>query len=74
MNVNSIFDAEAFTENLVNTMKKKGINQSDLAKKTGTFPGVISDYCRGKKLPSLWMFVLICKMLDASPNEMLKKE
>ncbi len=68
------YDSSAFGENLTDALKKKGVTQMKLAEMVGSYAGVISDYCRGKKLPSLWMFVLICKMLDMEPGEMLEKK
>ena len=72
--MNKTYDSSAFGENLTAALKKKGITQMQLAEMVGSYAGVMSDYCRGKKLPSLWMFVLICKMLDMEPGEMLEKK
>lgn len=42
-----------YSENLVRRMRKQGYNQALLAEKVGCSPSAISNYCRGKNVPTL---------------------
>lgn len=48
-----------------------GLTTSELARRVGVSPEMITQYCTTKKLPRLDTFVRICRALDVSADYML---
>lgn len=60
-----------FGERLSETLKAKGINQKDFAKKIGFAQQTVNGWCSGNHEPSLSVIVLICKELGESSDWLL---
>ena len=61
----------AFSEILREFMEEKGLNQVDVAKKSGFAQGQISAWLRGSRTPSYESLRRLCKSLEISPELML---
>lgn len=62
---------EEFRERLREEIKQSGITVSELARRVGVSPEMISQYYTTKKLPRLDTFMRICKALDVSADYLL---
>lgn len=60
-----------FAERLTKVLEDNKLSKADFAKEVGVSHQMISDYCGGKKDPSLEMFVIICKTLREDANFLL---
>lgn len=60
--------SKEFARRLIRIMNIRGINQYDLAKKTGYSQSSISNYISGKSIPSSYASHIIAKALDCSLN------
>ena len=59
------------SENIFSLLKEKGMSQKDFSKKTGIPQSTISDW-KGKKInPAADKILIISKVLDADPAEIL---
>lgn len=68
MNTNELFG------NIIKNMRnKQSLSQEELAKRTGLDRTYISLLERGKKNPSLFTILKICKALDILPSELMIK-
>ena len=52
-------------------LKNSGLTTSEIAKRIGVSPEMISQYCTTKKLPKLDTFAKICTELDLDANYIL---
>lgn len=59
------------SEKIYSLMKEKGISQMEFAKRTGISQSTISDWRRKGTNPSADKIMVICKVLDISPYELL---
>ena len=53
--------------------KEKNITQSELAEKLGVTDRSISNWENGKNMPDLSLFKPLCKELDITINELIKR-
>lgn len=60
-----------FKERLNEALKINNISQRELAKRIGYSQSVVNNYCTGKRVPSLDVLILICKVLDESADFLL---
>ena len=60
-----------FSEQLVNNMKKRGLNQSHLAERSGLSVSRISDYVNMRATPSVHAVINIAYALDTSIRELV---
>ena len=60
------------SERIYEYLEKKGITQSDFAKKTGISQSTISDWRRKGTNPSADKIMIICEVLGISPYELLQ--
>lgn len=60
------------SEKIFELMEAKGINQLELAQKTGIGQSTISDWKTKKTNPSANKIMIICKTLEVSPEELLE--
>ena len=60
-----------FSENLTCFMQQIGMQQSDLAEKSGLTQAAISQLLSGKREPSLETLLKICTALKTTPNDLL---
>lgn len=60
-----------FKDRLKIIRKQKKLTQSELADLINTTKGTVSNYENGVSSPSLEDFVVICKALNVSPDELL---
>lgn len=60
----NVLIAKRFGADLSLALRAKGYSQTDFSKIIDTCPGRISDYVRGKRLPSPEKMKLICEVLD----------
>jgi transcriptional regulator with XRE-family HTH domain len=65
---------DAFSENLAQIRKERGMSQLELAAKIGIAQPNISDYERGNVRPSLDIFVALLRTLNASADQLLGLE
>ena len=56
---------------LIEAIKNSGLSQTELAKELNVNQSMISDYLRGKKMPSIETFANLCKILDIDSNDIL---
>lgn len=62
-----------FSGNLSRIRKERGMTQTDLAEKVGTYKEVISFYETGKRTPSLYMIGLIGIALGVSYDDLIPR-
>lgn len=62
---------DVFATQLKKTLAEKGMQQSDLAKKTGFSSQTVSNYCTGKNFPGAEALVLISQTLNVSIDDLL---
>ncbi len=60
---------EQIKRNIVETLKNKGISQTELSKKIGVGQSTISHYVKGDICPSLETFANICNELKLEQEE-----
>ena len=60
-----------FSVRLKKALKNNNISQKELAEKIGMSSNIVSDYCLGKKMPSINVLVAICLALDESADYLL---
>ena len=60
------------SERIYEYLEKRGITQSEFAKKTGISQSTISDWRRKGTNPSADKIMIICEVLDISPYELLQ--
>ena len=65
-------DKKRFGTNLKEILLKRGIKQSTLAKQIGVCPNRVSDYTRGKNMPSLYNLIKITEILQVSLDYLLE--
>ena len=58
-------------EKLIDAINNSGMTQTEIATKLGIRQSVVSDYLRGKKMPSLDTFANLCKILDVDSADIL---
>ena len=58
-------------EKLTDAINNSGMTQTEIATKLGIRQSVVSDYLRGKKMPSLDTFANLCNVLDVDPADIL---
>ena len=58
-------------EKLIDAINNSGMKQTEIATKLGIRQSVVSDYLRGKKMPSLDTFANLCNVLDVDPADIL---
>ena len=56
---------------LKDAISNSGLSQTELANALNINQSMISDYLRGKKMPSLETFANLCKILDVDTNDIL---
>ncbi len=59
-------------ENIKAARKAAGVTQKELAETIGVYQKDISRWERGERLPSLEMFVKLCRALDVSADVILE--
>ena len=60
-----------FKERFNECLKFSNLSQEEFARKMNMSQSVISNYCTGKRLPSLDTLMLICKILQVSSDYLL---
>lgn len=60
-----------FSENLKNEMKQNKISQEKLAKELNTTQATVSRWTSGVYEPDLQTLLIICEILDTTPNALL---
>ncbi|MDE6757943.1 MAG: helix-turn-helix domain-containing protein [Clostridia bacterium] len=60
-----------FQEIVKEVIKFSGQSQAEIARKIGVRPQTMTDYLKGKIMPSLDTFANLCKVLDLDPVEIL---
>lgn len=60
-----------FQEIVKDMIKFSGQSQAEIARKIGVKPQTMTDYLKGKIMPSLDNFANLCKVLDLDPVEIL---
>ncbi|MDE7079025.1 MAG: helix-turn-helix domain-containing protein [Clostridia bacterium] len=60
-----------FQEIVKRVIKLSGQSQAEIARKIGVKPQTMTDYLKGKIMPSLDNFANLCKVLDLDPVEIL---
>ena len=63
-----------FSERFRDVLRDKNISQVDLAYKIGMSQSVLSNYCTGKREPTLDVLFSICKALGVSADYLLGLE
>lgn len=63
-----------FKERLNRMLQENKMSQIELAKKIGMSKSIISNYCSGKREPSLDALVLICQVLNENADYLLGLE
>ena len=58
-------------ERLVEAFRQSGLTQTAIAKQANIHVSMITDYKNTSKLPSLVNFVVLCKVLDVSADDIL---
>lgn len=61
-----------FNDKLIEKRKKLNITQSELSNKINIKQSTISDYEKGKILPSLEVLIKMCNLFDCSSDELLE--
>lgn len=59
------------SEKIFKLMKDKGMTQKEFAQKTGIAPSTISDWKRKKTNPIAEKIMIICEVLNVTPEELL---
>lgn len=62
---------EKFSKTLYEAMKEKGITQSNLADILNTTQQTVSRWCKGMCEPDYDTLILLCGILDETPNDFL---
>ena len=65
--------AELVSSNLKKLIAQNDITQKELAEMIGVAPASMTDYCKGRRLPSLDFFVALKKHFDINLDEFLTK-
>jgi DNA-binding Xre family transcriptional regulator len=60
------------SENIFNIMAQKGMSQLEFSQKTGIAQSTISDWGTKKTNPAANRIMIICKILEVSPEELLE--
>ena len=60
-----------FAERLTESLKRNHISQTELAKRINMSPHNVSNYCSGKREPTLDSLILVCKVLDESADYLI---
>ncbi len=63
---------KAITSRLKNEIEMCGISKSEISKKVGISKPTLSQYLSGRVFPSLPTFGILCHVIDASADEILK--
>ena len=63
--------SEEITNRIREAVRVSGKLKKDIAKEIFVSAPTLSEYLSGKSLPSLQTFVLLCKCLDVSADELL---
>ena len=58
-------------ERLNKEIKVSGLTSSEIARRVGVSPTMLTQYRTTKKMPSLETFARICKVIDADANYIL---
>ena len=61
-----------FNKILKDLMKKRGVNQLELAEILGVRQSQISNWLNGKSLPGYYSLKLLCEKLNVSANDLLQ--
>lgn len=59
------------SEKIFELLEQRNITQREFSEKTGIAQGAISDWKRKKTNPSADKILIICQVLDVSPDELL---
>ena len=62
-----------FVRLLVEARKAAGLNQSDLAKRLGTYRNFISQYEAGQRRLDIIQIIRICQAIGVAPDEFVKQ-
>ena len=62
---------EQIREKIAQEIKYCGLSQTELAQRIGIKQQTISEYIKGKSMPSIETFANLCYMLDLDANEIL---
>jgi transcriptional regulator with XRE-family HTH domain len=62
---------EEMKKRLREEIKRSGMTTTEIAKKVGVSPEMITQYCTTKKLPRLDTFARLCQVLDSSSDYVL---
>lgn len=63
-----------FKENLKLALQNNGLSQAQLAEKLGTTQQTVSRWINGVNEPDLSTLLIICKILNETPNSLLGLE
>lgn len=64
-------DKSIIKSRLSEELKNSGLTTTEIAKRIGVSPEMVTQYCTTKKLPKLDTFAKICKELDLDANYIL---
>lgn len=70
MNTKKI-EIEQIQKNIIDAIKQSGLTQTELARRLGIGQQTVSEYIRGKSLPSLETLANMCVILDLDSNDIL---
>lgn len=62
---------EEIQQRLAEEIRQSGMTQAEIAKRLGIKHQQISCYLKGQKMPALDTFANLCRILDASSDEIL---
>ena len=60
-----------FKERFIEALKNSGYTQTEIANKIHVSKQCITDYKKGKTVPSVDTLILLCKLLDVSADYLL---
>lgn len=63
-----------FSESLTRILRSRGLRKADLSKMSGVADSAISDYCNGKKEPTLTKAIAMADALQISLDELTGRE
>ena len=66
-----MLDSIAIGQRIYQAMKEKGMNQQELSEAVYADKSVISKYIRGGKVPTIYMLMSLCEVLEKDPNYFL---